>query len=152
MKVSMIRQKLLLPSFRPRSSSHMSLTPKPTRPQRVFSRRRMVQLFLLTVSFCLLCIWKPFTVLRTASPVHSLVSYLRRPVQGFLTDVTRSAHHKASILPSVTFVLNSQESEGKFPPWYGNPTDVGLSPFDWVLSEEWQTPRKWMFFIPKNLG
>lgn len=63
-------------------------------------------------------------------------------------DITRSQRHKAVLTPSLTYVLNMLHATGRYPAWFGDPTQVGKSPFDYALPEEWQTPTKWLFRLP----
>lgn len=60
------------------------------------------------------------------------------PLEAAFLDATRSRQHKATLRPSITYELHSLESTGVFADWYGNPDEVGLSPFDYVITPEWQ--------------
>lgn len=64
------------------------------------------------------------------------------PLDPAILDVTRSRIHKAVMRPSVTYELHSLQSTGVFAEWYGNPGEVGPSPFDYNISPEWQASMR----------
>lgn len=77
-----------------------------------------------------------------------------RLVKGFspfdptILDVTKSRQHKTTIRPSMTYEVHNLEASGVFAEWYGNPSQVGPSPFDYAIPPEWQTSlsgrKRWM--------
>lgn len=53
------------------------------------------------------------------------------------------------MVPSVTHALYSLERNAVFPDWYGNPSHVGPSPFDYSLPPEWKTPTSWLVLVDR---
>lgn len=64
------------------------------------------------------------------------------PLDPAILDVTRSRIHKAVMRRSVTYELHSLQSTGVFAEWYGNPGEVGPSPFDYNIPSEWQASTR----------
>ena len=73
-----------------------------------------------------------------------------RNIEPAYLDLTRSSGHRATIRPSVTFELNTLGATGLFPEWYGQPREVGLSPFDYVLPAEWRKAVHWTFLLAEQ--
>lgn len=60
------------------------------------------------------------------------------PLDSAILDMTKSRKHKAMLRPSITYELHTLESSGVFADWFGNPIEVGPSPFDYAIPPEWQ--------------
>ena len=99
------------------------------------------------VTFALACL-----AVHTASSVISTRSLLQTTpsasVDPVFFDLTRSHSHRTTLRPSISLELNTLASTGRFPRWYGNPSEVGASPFDYSLPEEWKSPQKWILVAP----
>lgn len=69
------------------------------------------------------------------------------PLDSAILDVTRSREHTTILRPSIAYELHTLEASGVFGDWFGDPNEVGPSPFDYAIPPEWQRPllgrRKW---------
>ena len=108
----------------------------------------LVRLFArAAVTFALACL-----AVHTATCVISARSLLQTTasasVDPVFFDPTRSHSHRTTLRPSISFELNTLASTGRFPKWYGSPSEVGASPFDYSLPGEWKSSQKWIVVAP----
>lgn len=115
---------------------------------------------IFTMGILVICL---FTIgLRYSKLSPSLLFYVAHyrlmrgmnPLDSAVMDVTRSRLHKTTLRPSLTYELHSLEATGVFADWYGDPSKVGPSPFDYAIPPEWQAKlpgrRRWTVVTPTS--
>lgn len=100
-----------------------------------------------TLALACLAVHTANSVLSSRSLLQTCSSASVDPV---FFDPTRSRSHRTTLRPSISFELNTLASTGRFPRWYGSPSEVGISPFDYILPEEWKSPQKWIVVAPSD--
>lgn len=124
--------------------------PKRTIANRFFYIRAAVRLFtvVLIYIFC-------HESYRTAFNYWIKAAFSAGPLTGIdpaFLDMTRSLKHTSVLRPSVSYELNTLDATGIFPEWYGQPAQVGPSPFDYELPPEWQSRARWEFVMSEAYG
>lgn len=76
-----------------------------------------------------------FIISHLASHKHFWKLYSIDPA--FL-DNTRAREHRTVLKPSVAYELALLQTTGVLADWYGDPKNVGPSPFDYTIPPEWQ--------------